>query len=925
MPALLHTKLYGPPTRPGQVSRQRLLNRLNAGLWLSNEPGRRGFARKLTLVSAPAGFGKTTLVAEWVMAQGITDHPPHPASDHHHAAWLSLDEVDSDPARFFAYFIAALQITLPDIGQEAQVVLQSETLPAVDEALILLVNDVAVVREPMILVLDDYHLIRSEVIDQLLTTWLERQPPNFHLVIAGRADPSLPLSRLRAQHQMLELRASDLRFVEAEVAAFLNLTMGLDLSPGAMSALAQHTEGWIAGLQLAALSLQELDDKEAFIEAFSGSNRYIIDYLVDEVLSYQTPDVRDFLVQTSILDWLCAPLCDALVQASDEATPLADGDASSQAVLDYLERSNLFLLPMDDQRRWYRYHHLFADSLRNQLERSQQAELHQRAARWYADNGDIARAVHHALAAPDHELTAELLGEAGREATLLASGDFRRYAEWVEMLPEAVRREHPRLQLIYARALQITGQLARAETILSEVERALQAAPVVNEELLAVAAMYQSQCLLERGELARAVDLAHGAVDRLSTSTPLNHARALSSLACVEYGLGNFAAATPRFITVSRMPGSPSLAMNAAECAARGLLLQGKLKAAQQLAELFLASVRTGATYNHMAAGAMATLSEVAYHQGALDSIPRYGDQAIDLAQRMARQAPLRAHEIWVYLQYARLRRLQGDGAGVAEALALADQVALEIDNAFYRQLAQLRRKAFDLAREHDIVQLSRIYAYPPVAFSYLKEYRGWIDTQVCLAQHRPQEALPIIDELLKKAELDERGLSVIELQLWRALTLHALRKPAAASAALAQAVAWAAPEGCLRLFVDAGGALPHLLPSVRTVAPDFVRTLILALSEEGTPSRAKGQPSEPQVPAKAQELSLTLQLEALTEREIEILRLLADGLSNQDIGRKLFIGVGTVKWYLTHLYSKLGVASRTQAVARAREIGIVS
>ncbi len=281
MSALLHTKLYAPPARPGQVSRQRLLDRLNAGLWLPHDTGRRGFARKMTLVSAPAGFGKTTLVAEWVMAEGITGQHPHPKSDHHRAAWLSLDEADGDPARFFAYFIAALQITTPDIGQEAQVVLQSGTLSAVDEALVLLVNDVAAVGKPLILVLDDYHLIRSEVIDQLLTTWLERQPPNFHLVIAGRADPSLPLSRLRAQHQMLELRASDLRFVEAEVAAFLNRTMGLDLSPDAISALEQHTEGWIAGLQLAALSLHELDDKEAFIEAFSGSNRYIIEYLVD--------------------------------------------------------------------------------------------------------------------------------------------------------------------------------------------------------------------------------------------------------------------------------------------------------------------------------------------------------------------------------------------------------------------------------------------------------------------------------------------------------------------------------------------------------------------------------------------------------------------------------------------------------------------
>lgn len=929
MSALLRTKLLVPPVRHDLVSRHRLLERLDTGLWSAKDRQRETFGRKLTLISAPAGFGKTTLAAEWITGSEGTQ-----------AGWLSLDGADSDPTRFLAYVVGALQNVVPDIGQESQVVLQAGALPALDDALVLLVNDIAAAAHPLMLVLDDYHAIHAEAVDRLVVTLLERQPPNFHLVIASRADPSLPLSRLRAQRQMLELRAFDLRFADAEVAAFLNQTMGLDLSTEAIAALEQRTEGWIAGLQLAALSMQGRDDAEAFIRAFSGSNRYIIDYLVDEVLRSQPPEVRSFLVQTSVLDYLCAPLCDAVMGYSapaavrdraphtswtGEATaaPGQEASALSQGLLDYLERTNLFLLPMDDQREWYRYHQLFADSLQTELAPEQEPELHRRAARWYAENGYPARAVQHALAALDHDYAAELLGASGREAVLWAGGDFRQYRDWVEMLPKEIRQKHPRLQVVYARALQITGQLRRAEELLVGIVSALQAAPVVDDELLSMAKLYQSQCLLERGEIGCAFELVTYAVDHLSESTPLNRVRAQSGLACIEYGLGDFARATPRFLQISTSPESPSLALNAMECAARGLLLQGQLRAAQQVSEQMLVTTRTKTTYNHLAAGAFGTLAEVHYYQDVLDGIVAHGEQAVELARRMAPEAPLRAHEVWVYLQLARLYQVRGNEAGVAEALALADSVAHDIENAFYLELIQVREAAFRLGREHGIVALQKVRPYPAVAFAYLEEYRRWTEVQVLLRRHRPQDALSILDNLVERAQRDGRGLSVIELHLWRTLALHALKQMPAASAALTQALVLAAPEACLRIFLDTGPALATLLPLVRSAAPDFVDRLTVAFSDKGHSPKALEDPAPQRSRVDASKNPL-LQFERLSEREIEILQLVAEGLSNQEIGRKLFIGVGTVKWYLTNLYGKLDVANRTQAVARARDLGIV-
>jgi len=393
---LLTTKLYIPPVRPECVSRPRLIERLNAGL-----------DRKLTLVSAPAGFGKTTLLSEWVHSRGRSETCPS-------VAWVSLDKGDNDPARFWAYVIAALQTVQTEIGETALVALGSRQPPPVEAILNGLINEIAKVPGPFVLVLDDVHVITEQRVHEALTFLLDHLPPQMHVTVSSRADPPWPLARLRARGEMTELRASDLRFSDKEAAAFLNDVMRLDLSPEDIDALEARAEGWIVGLQMAALSMRGRKDVSGFIRAFTGTHRFILDYLVEEVLDQQSPAVQEFLLRTSILERLTGPLCDAVADRSDSRTVLAQ-----------LEQANLFLLPLDDERRWYRYHRLFADLLRSRLEQThpdQVPTLHIQASEWYEGNGLIAEAVSHALAAGDMDQAVRLIE--GNALTIINQGEL---------------------------------------------------------------------------------------------------------------------------------------------------------------------------------------------------------------------------------------------------------------------------------------------------------------------------------------------------------------------------------------------------------------------------------------------------------------------------------------------------------------------
>ena len=424
---LLATKLYIPTPRPKVVNRPRLIERLNEGLH-----------RKLTLISAPAGFGKTTLVGDWVAG---CDRP---------VAWLSLDGGDNDPNRFLTYLVAALQTIAPTLGEGVLRVLQSPQPPPTESILTALLNEITTLPDSIVLVLDDYHVIDAKPVDQALTFLLEHLPPQMHLVIATREDPPLPLARLRVRDQLTELRATDLRFTPAEAAIFLNQVMGLNLSRGDIAALETRTEGWIAGLQLAAISMQGHQDATSFIKSFTGSHHFVLDYLVEEVLHQQSESVQTFLLRTSVLDRLCGSLCDAVLYRNVDLHPMPS--SSGQETLEYLEHANLFIVPLDNERRWYRYHHLFADLLRQRLQQSAISsidsvrldipELHRRASQWYEDNGLEIEAFHHAAAANDVERAERLIE--GKGMPLQFRGAVIPVLHWLESLPTTVLDANPR-------------------------------------------------------------------------------------------------------------------------------------------------------------------------------------------------------------------------------------------------------------------------------------------------------------------------------------------------------------------------------------------------------------------------------------------------------------------------------------------------
>src|SRR3989440_1322230 len=449
-PPMLTTKLYIPRLRPNVVSRPRLIERLNEGL-----------QRKLTLIAAPAGFGKTTLVSAWV------------ADCDRQVAWLSLDEGESDPTLFLTYLVAALRTIAPTIGEGVLGALQSPQPPPPEAILTALLNDLTTIQDQFVLVLDDYHVLEAKAVDQALTYLVEHLPPQMHLVIAPREDPQLPLARLRARGQLTELRAADLRFTPSEAAAFLTQVMGLKLSAEDIAALERRTEGWIAGLQLAALSMQGHEDAASFIRSFTGSHHFVLDYLLEEVLGQQSERVQRFLLRTSILDRMSGPLCDAVV---------LDPSISGQATLEYLEHANLFIIPLDDERRWYRYHHLFADLLRQRLHQSiasspadaqsQVNELHLRASLWYEDHGLSMEAFHHAAAAHDVERAARLVE--GDGMPLLFRGAVTPVLHWLESLPKTALDARPALWVMYASALTMTGFLPSVEPKLQAAEAALQ-------------------------------------------------------------------------------------------------------------------------------------------------------------------------------------------------------------------------------------------------------------------------------------------------------------------------------------------------------------------------------------------------------------------------------------------------------------------
>jgi len=898
---LLKSKYRMPVRRLGAVPRRRLADRLAAASRLP-----------LTVLSAPAGFGKTTLLTEWLADT---------AADGTTVAWLSLDRRDNDPVLFWTYLVSALQAAVPGLGDTALGLLAPSSR-STDAALAALLNDLEGLPDDLVLVLDDYHLIDAAEVHAGMAFVLEHQPPQLHLILATRVDPPLPVAQLRAGGRLAELRAADLRFRPEEAAAYLNGAMVLGLSEQDVATLGERTEGWIAALQLAALSLQGREQAGAFIAEFAGDDHYIVDYLAEEVLGRQPEEVRDFLLQTSILDGLSGPLCDAVTS-----------QAGGKAMLVALERANLFLVPLDDRRQWYRYHHLFADVLHAHLldERPDEvAGLHQRASAWYAAHDDVSRAIDHALAG----------GNAGRAADLmeLAMPVMRRQrreaelARWIRALPEEVLRTRPVLDVAFVGALMQALTFDTAAERLDRVEAAVRAPDgswperppahlvVVDEDhyrsLPAHLAMYRAALALAHGDLAGTISCARDALVLAPAADPLARAAAGALAGLASWATGDLSGAHAAYTeSVAGLTSAGFLADVLGCTITLGDLrrTQGRLTAAVRT---YQAALELAAT----APGTEPLRGTADMHVGLAGVLLERNDLAgareqLAVSRRLGEHNGLPQNPYRWRVVLARLRAAEGDPDGALTLLEEAERVyagdfAPDVQPVAATR-ARLRIRRAELAHAQDWARERQLSAEDDL--SYLREYEHLTLARLLIARCRAEPAssgvgtvLGLLGRLLVAAESGGRVASVLEVLVLQASAHHAGGELPAALAALRRAVVLAEPEGYVRLFLDEGPPMVGLLKALQKQpdAPGYLRTLLASPNDRG---------------AVVQRL-----VEPLSERELDVLRLLGGDLGGPDIARQLSVSLNTVRTHTKNIYAKLGVSDRRAAVRRARDLRLI-
>ncbi|UVI33733.1 LuxR C-terminal-related transcriptional regulator [Paenibacillus spongiae] len=887
---ILSTKIHIPLQRSKSVLRPRLTGRLNEGLH-----------RRLTVVSAAAGFGKTTLVSGWAASCGRP------------VAWLSMDEGDNDAARFMTYLCAALQKAGANTNEGLIRVLQAPQPPPAESIITALANEISGAPGHFVLVLDDYHVITAEPVNNAIALLLERMPPQLHLVIATREDPRLPLAKLRVRDQLTEVRTQDLRFTASESAEFLDRVMGLSLTSANIALLESRTEGWIAGLQLAALTMQGHPDPANVLRSFTGSHRFVLDYLVEEVLQRQSADIQAFLLRTSILDRMCGPLCDAVHPR--EAGEQLITNASGQETLADLERANLFIVPLDHERRWYRYHHLFAELLRQRLRQSIASsagneerfisELHIHASRWYEDNGHLLEAFHHAAAADDVERAARLLD--GDGMPLLFRGAVTPVMNWLDSLPRKELDVRPSLWVMFASALLMAGRMNGVEPKLQAAEKALQDAAQDEKtrdlighiaSIRATMAVSRHQANAIMTESRRALEYLHpdNLPVRTATAWTLGYAYQLQ---------GDRAAAVEAYteaLSGSQKIGHTMIAIMAA------LGLGNMQEAGNRLheaAETYRGVLKlAGDPPLPAACEAHLGLARIFYEWNDLDAAWRHGQQSVQLARLLESLDRAVAGEAFL----AKLMLARGEGSGAAAAIANAEQSA--------------RRQHFQNQMPHIAAVQAQVLLQqgdPAAAARFAEKHELHASlARSLLMQGNTSEALSVLEPLLGLTEAKEHADEMLKVMALLAAVLHAHGERARAAEMLRDALTMGEPGGFTRTFVDEGVPMYLLLreAAAHGMLHDYPGQLLAAFEAGGMTREFMKE----RHPAKSDNALI----EPLSARELEVLRLIAQGLSNREIGERLFIALTTVKGHNRTIFDKLQVKRRTEAVARARKLGLL-
>jgi len=891
---LLGTKLFIPRPRKNLVVRPRLVEHLNARL-----------DKKLTLIAAPAGFGKTTLLSEWI--------PKSPRC----VTWFSLDDGDNDLTRFWVYFISSLQTLRLGLGETALVLLQSPQVPPISSILTTLLNDITSFSDAFAFVLDDYHVIEFQPIHESLTFLIDHMPNNMHLVITTRADPPLPLSRLRARDRLTELRANNLRFTAGEAAEFLTNVMGLNLLPEEVATLDTRTEGWIAGLQIAALSMQGFDDISGFIQAFSGSHRHILGYLADEVLNQRPKGTLNFLQQTSILDRLCGPLCDAVTGGTD-----------GQEMLESLEHANLFITPLDAESKWYRYHHMFAEVLQarlNQIQPDQVSELHRRAGDWYAQNGLMDEAVHHAIASADFETAARLIEAVA--GNMLLKGSSSSLIHWLNAIPDDVIRARPHLCIAQSWIF-LWGSTPHLPSAIEWMEFASQI--ILNNKsadrnTIGELSALQAWIAAIQWDIPTSRWHSQHALDYLPDESPWRGVM-VYGLGTALYYNGDISTAIEilnEAIRLSRTDGAQYIQLMAASFLADLKVRQGHLGQASNMYQQILQDgnelPQRGIVMAHSG------IANILYECNQLETALNH----LQLGEKLLEQVGGAWIALALYVTLARVQQAQGDSNNALTTLDHAWQIGqnAQVDYVM-QQVATTRARLHilqgDLNSVEDWVKKTGIGSDDQnVNHHSFRENDYLVFTQVLISRGRHSEALSLLAQLLEPAEAEGRYASVIAILVLQSVIYQSQSRVDLAFQALERALTLAEPEGYIRTFVDEGEPMRQMLLDFQTVIKKRISESVDSESLRFLKYTDKllAAFSQPALDQRAKDESL---LGPLNERELDVLRLIATGRNNKEIAEILMIAVSTVKWYINNLYSKLGAKSRTHALALAKELELI-